>query len=209
MIHERRSKSERQNVNQEVQHSVPLRLKLNIHKEQDTTKARNSNSWQITLERKKKKKRSGGCFLLACEDFGGRFGKSLPAYTFFWVEISSRTSTPLQEPGAVHSGSASWDDCGRVFPEIKEKKNYDSLNNNNNNNNKNQWKNICILNPSDKWQSSWQSSKLLGSGGGGDGSGGGSDGFLLACEGFERMFDTSFPACAFFFFLKWRLGHAH
>ena len=28
---------------------------------------------------------------------------------------------------------------------------------------------------------------------------GGSGGFFLACEDFGRMFDNSFPACAFFF----------
>ena len=41
------------------------------------------------------------------------------------------------------------------------------------------------------------------SGGGDDdggGGGGGSGGFFLACEDFGRMFDHSFPACAFFFF---------
>ena len=31
--------------------------------------------------------------------------------------------------------------------------------------------------------------------------------FFLACEDFERMFDCSFPAGAFF--LKWRLARAH
>ena len=33
-------------------------------------------------------------------------------------------------------------------------------------------------------------------------------GFFLACQDFGRMFDNSFPACAFFF-LKWRLAHAN
>ena len=37
--------------------------------------------------------------------------------------------------------------------------------------------------------------------GGVDGSGGGG-GFFLACEDFGRMFDISFPACAFFFFFN-------
>ena len=37
---------------------------------------------------------------------------------------------------------------------------------------------------------------------------------FLACEDFGRVFDHSFPACAFcvcvlFFFFKWRLAHAH
>ena len=35
----------------------------------------------------------------------------------FWVEISSRTLIPLFWPGSVGSGSASWDDCDRVFPD--------------------------------------------------------------------------------------------
>ena len=34
-------------------------------------------------------------------------------------------------------------------------------------------------------------------------------GFFLACEDFGRMFDNLFPACAFFFFLKWRLAGAY
>ena len=37
--------------------------------------------------------------------------------------------------------------------------------------------------------------------------GGGSDsGIFLACEGLGRMFDHSFPACAFFFFFFWGGG---
>ena len=35
------------------------------------------------------------------------------------------------------------------------------------------------------------------------------DGFFLSCEDFGRMFDYSFPACTFFFFLTWRLARAH
>ena len=44
---------------------------------------------------------------------------SLPAlffFLFFKVEISSRKLIPLFRPGSVHSGSASLDDCDRVFP---------------------------------------------------------------------------------------------
>ena len=37
---------------------------------------------------------------------------------------------------------------------------------------------------------------------------GGGLGFLLTCEELGRRFDHSFLACAFFFFLKWRLAHA-
>ena len=34
----------------------------------------------------------------------------------FRMEISSRTLIPLLRPGSVNSVSASWDDCGRMFP---------------------------------------------------------------------------------------------
>ena len=35
-------------------------------------------------------------------------------------------------------------------------------------------------------------------------------GFILTCQDFGRIFHYSFPACnIFFFFLKWRLAHAH
>ena len=38
-------------------------------------------------------------------------------FFFFWggVEISSRTLIPLFMPASIHSGSASWDHCGRMF----------------------------------------------------------------------------------------------
>ena len=36
-------------------------------------------------------------------------------FVFFKVEISSRTLIPLSMPGLAHSGSASRDDCDRVF----------------------------------------------------------------------------------------------
>ena len=42
---------------------------------------------------------------------------SLPALFSFSVEISLRTLIPLFTPGLVQSGSASWDDCDRVFPD--------------------------------------------------------------------------------------------
>ena len=38
-------------------------------------------------------------------------------FFFFWVETSSRKLIPLSRPGSVHSGSASWDDYGWVFPD--------------------------------------------------------------------------------------------
>ena len=38
--------------------------------------------------------------------------------SFFRVEINSRSLIPLFEPGSVHSGSASWYDCGRMFPDM-------------------------------------------------------------------------------------------
>ena len=34
-------------------------------------------------------------------------------------------------------------------------------------------------------------------------------GFFLACEDLGRMIDHSFPECASFFFLKWRLAPVH
>ena len=44
---------------------------------------------------------------------------SPPALFFssFQVKISLRTLIPLFRPGSVHSGSGSWDDCDRVFPD--------------------------------------------------------------------------------------------
>ena len=46
------------------------------------------------------------------------FDNSFPACAFvFLVEISSCTLIPHFRPGSVHSGSASWDDCDRVFPD--------------------------------------------------------------------------------------------
>ena len=61
-------------------------------------------------------------FFLACEDLGRMFDNLFPACAvfllfFFKVEISSRTLIPLFRPGSVHGGSASWDDCDRVFPD--------------------------------------------------------------------------------------------
>ena len=44
------------------------------------------------------------------------FDNSLPACAFFFkVEISLRKLIPLFRPGSVHSGSASWDYCNRLF----------------------------------------------------------------------------------------------
>ena len=58
-----------------------------------------------------------GGFFLTCEDFGRMFIHS-PACAFFFfffkVEI---TLTPLFMPGLVHSGSASREDCGHLFPD--------------------------------------------------------------------------------------------
>ena len=66
----------------------------------------------------------GGGFFIACEDFGRMFDHSFSAcvflffffvFFFFKVEISSRKLISLFVPGSVHSGSASRDDCGRMF----------------------------------------------------------------------------------------------
>ena len=61
----------------------------------------------------------GGGFFLACEDFRKMFDHSLLALFFFFfkVAVSSRRLIPFFMPGSVHSGSASWDDCGRMFPD--------------------------------------------------------------------------------------------
>ena len=40
-----------------------------------------------------------------------------PPLIIFIVEISARVSVPLFRPESVHSGSASWDDCERAFPD--------------------------------------------------------------------------------------------
>ena len=51
---------------------------------------------------------------------GEKVGASDPRLHLFVcckVEISSRTLIPHFIPGSVHSGSASWDDCGRMFAE--------------------------------------------------------------------------------------------
>ena len=66
-----------------------------------------------------------GGFFLACEDFGRIFDHSFPACAFVVVvvvvvvlmEISSHTLIPLFTPGSGYSGSASGDDCGRLFPD--------------------------------------------------------------------------------------------
>ena len=62
----------------------------------------------------------GGGFFLACENFGRMFDNSFPACAFFFfffkVEIRSHALIPLLMPGSVHSGSASWEDCCRMFP---------------------------------------------------------------------------------------------
>ena len=36
---------------------------------------------------------------------------------FFELEVGSCTLIPHFMPGSVHSGSVSWDDCGRMFPD--------------------------------------------------------------------------------------------
>ena len=51
-------------------------------------------------------------------DLGRVFDHSVLACAFsFKVEISSRTLIPLFRSGSVHSGSTSWDHCGRMFPD--------------------------------------------------------------------------------------------
>ena len=80
----------------------------------------------------------GGGSFLACEDFGGRFDELFLACTFLFFSFLSfvflffvlfnfffkwRSARAHQFhvfcvcPGSVHSGSSSWDDCGRLFPD--------------------------------------------------------------------------------------------
>ena len=50
--------------------------------------------------------------------YAGFFGFLFFCFVFSSVEIiSSRTLIPLFSPGSVHSGSASWNDCDRAFPD--------------------------------------------------------------------------------------------
>ena len=51
------------------------------------------------------------------QGFGGNVRSFIPCLHFFFfeVEISLRTLIPLFMTGSVHSGWASWDDCGRMF----------------------------------------------------------------------------------------------
>ena len=61
----------------------------------------------------------GSGFFLTCEESRRMFHHSFLACNFFFffeVEISSCKLIPLFIPGPVHSGSVSWDDCGRMFP---------------------------------------------------------------------------------------------
>ena len=61
----------------------------------------------------------GGSFF-ACEDFESSFDHSFPACTFFLlffkVDVTSHKLIPIFRRESVHSGLASWGDCGRVFP---------------------------------------------------------------------------------------------
>ena len=62
------------------------------------------------------------CFLVAFSLLARILGECLTIYSppvlfFFQVEISSHTLVSLFRPGSVHSGSASWHNCDRVFPD--------------------------------------------------------------------------------------------
>ena len=71
---------------------------------------------------------SGGGVCLACEEFGRMFNHYPPPHPpqthththpalFFKVDISSSTLILLFMPGSVQSGWATWDNCGRMFPD--------------------------------------------------------------------------------------------
>ena len=60
----------------------------------------------------------GGGFFLACKEFGRMTIHSPPVlFFYFLVEISLHKLIPLSRPGSVHTGSASQDDCDRMFPD--------------------------------------------------------------------------------------------
>ena len=62
----------------------------------------------------------GGGFFLECEDVGRLFDNSFPTWACLLLllgGVRSRTLIPLFRPRSVHSGSASRDDCGLVFPD--------------------------------------------------------------------------------------------
>ena len=54
-----------------------------------------------------------------CSTFHSRPALFSFLFFFFFLEVGirSRTVIPLFMPGSVPSGWASWDDCGRVFPD--------------------------------------------------------------------------------------------
>ena len=57
-------------------------------------------------------------WLFPCmQEFWGKVTIQSPPALFFLMEISSCTQIPLFRSESVHSGSASWDDCGWVFPD--------------------------------------------------------------------------------------------
>ena len=62
--------------------------------------------------------------------------------------------------------------------------------------------------PSLHWPSKHNTHKRSGGGGGGGG-GGGVVAFSSRARIFLRIFNNSFPVCAFFFFLKWRLARVN
>ena len=45
------------------------------------------------------------------------YSEPVSFFFLFKMEISSCTLIPLLRPASVHSGSASWDDCGQAFPD--------------------------------------------------------------------------------------------
>ena len=63
--------------------------------------------------------RSGGFFLI-CQECGKMLDHSFPTcafFIFFLLKISFSTLIALFRPESVHSDSASWDGCDRVFPD--------------------------------------------------------------------------------------------
>ena len=81
-----------------------------------------ANAWNVSTDYSPSPQKHNSMVVVALSSLARILGEcstfhSLPALTFFKVEISSRTLIPLFMPGSVNSGSANWDDCGQVFPD--------------------------------------------------------------------------------------------
>ena len=98
-------------VNSDVWRYWPLSAVLS-----DVAKTKNSSRFSKT----KKTATKVVAFSSLARILGRMFDHSFPPpqrFFLFKVEISARTLAPLFSSGSVHSGPASYDDCGWVFPD--------------------------------------------------------------------------------------------